>query len=306
MTTPVSGSVTIGGQVYPASASVTLPAAPVTPPPATSSLSLGIYDPADDWPSAWSGIQAFQTAGCPVQIGTYYVQWGGDFPPNFSSLCLANGVIPFVEMEPWYTSTTWPTFSTIASGAFDSYLTTFAGQVKAFGHPVWLTFGHEMNGSWYPWGNGGAQGVTPAQWIAAWNHVTSFISNLAPGLVTWVWAPNNNDVGAVSPYWAGDAVQNASFLAAYDGYLNSASATFANFQASTVAEIRKLTSGPIWNSECGVQPAGAQRAAQIKQFIADLKAGGVNGFNWWNQSPFNLTSAELSTFATAVGAWNAG
>jgi mannan endo-1,4-beta-mannosidase len=269
-----------------------------TPPPVPL-CQLGIYDPANDYPSSWSGMQAF--AAVPVRIATYYVQWGGGFPINLASLALAHNVTPFVELEPWYTSTTWPTFSTIAAGASDAYLQTMAKAVNTFGHPVMMTYAHEMNGSWYPWGKGGAQGVTAAQWVASWQHVVSTM-NAVTNLITWVWAPNNNDVGSVAPYWPGQPYVG---LAAYDGYLQNTSQTFANFQASTVAEIRKLTTGPIWNSECGVEPAGSGRAALITKFIADLKAGGVSGFNWFNQSPFNLTSAEMAVFDTAVNLWNA-
>ena len=301
MATTVSGSATVGGTVYPASASITLPA-PVTPPPA-SGCSLGIYDVADDYPSSFSGIQAFVTAGCPVRIGTYYCQWQGSWPGNFAALCQQHGVTPFIELEPWFTTTTWPAFTNIAAGQYDSWLQSFAGSVKSYGLPVMLTYAHEMNGNWYPWGNGGPQSVTPAQWIASWQHVVTTMNAVAPGLITWVWAPNNADVGPVAPYWPG---QEYVGLAAYDGYLQNTSQTFASFQQQTVTQIRALTSGPIWNSECGVEPAGSGRAAVISEFIKAMQGAGLSGFNWFNQSPFNLTSAEMTTFAAAVSAWNAG
>ena len=66
----------------------------------------------------------------------------------------------------------------IAAGKYDSYLTTIGAAVKAGGHPVWLTFAHEMNGTWYPWG---IQAVTPAQWIAAWTHVVTTVRAAAGG-----------------------------------------------------------------------------------------------------------------------------
>ena len=300
MASTVSGSASVGGVTYPASALITLPASP-TPPPATA-CELGIYDPADDYPSNWSGIQAFENAGNSVKIGTYYTQWQGGWPSNFASLCKQNNVIPFIELEPWFTQTTWPTFTNIAAGQYDSWLQSIATSAKAFGSPVYLTYAHEMNGNWYPWGNGGPQGVTPAQWIASWQHVVSLMSAIAPNIV-WVWAPNNADVGSVVPYWPG---QQYVGLAAYDGYIQNTSQTFANFQQQTVTQIRSLTSGPIWNSECGVEPAGSGRAAVISEFIKAMEGAGLSGFNWFNQSPFNLTSAEMTTFAAAVSAWNAG
>lgn len=283
------------GETGTASASFSVSAA--APPPAQCLF--GVYDPQDDYPSNYSGIQKF--AAAPVRIVTYYVGWNGGFPDNLASLALANGTIPFVEMEPWFTNTTWPAFTDITAGAYDSYLNSFAASIVAYGHPVWLTYAHEQNGSWYPWGNGGAEGVTPAQWVAGWKHVHDVINAAAPGLVTWVWAPNNADVGSVVPTYPGDAYVD---IAAYDGYLNAAGQTFGSFQQQTVNQIRSITSKPIWNSECGIQPADGTRLARIAPFIAGMKAAGLTGFMHWNQSPFNLTTQEIQAMTNAVNLWN--
>jgi len=60
----------------------------------------------------------------------------------------------------------------VVAGDDDSYLTSFANAINAFGHPVLLTFDHEMNGiSGYPWNvsdEGMSTGVTPQLWIEAW------------------------------------------------------------------------------------------------------------------------------------------
>ncbi len=297
--TAVTGSATIGGTAYPASASITLPA-PVTPPSPAASCLLGVYDPNDDYPSNWNGIQAFENAGCPVKIATYYVQWQGGFPSNLATLAQQHGVIPFVELEPWFTQTTWPTFTNIAAGQYDSWLLSFAGSVKSYGLPVMLTYAHEMNGNWYPWGNGGPQSVTPAQWIASWQHVTSVMSAIAPN-IQWVWAPNNADVGSVVDYYPGGGC-----LAAWDGYLQNSSQNYSNFLAQTVKQIRSVTSGPVWLAETSIAPNDSTRAARIPGFLSDLKAAGVVGLNWFNQDKWALSAAEMPVFASAVNAWNAG
>ena len=36
----------------------------------------------------------------------------------------------------------------IASGRYDGYLSSYAAAVHAYRHPVIVSFGHEMNGSW--------------------------------------------------------------------------------------------------------------------------------------------------------------
>ena len=299
----VSGSAVVGGVSFPVSAAVTLPAA-VPPPPATSACLFGIWDTGSSYPStSYAGVQKFSAA--PVRSATQYLAWLGPFPAAFNSLCAQNGATMYLNLEPW---NTWgngpaPTMPDIAAGKYDSYLgTTIGGAIKAGGHPVMLTFAHEMNGNgWYPWQQSG--GVSPAQWVAAWEHVTATVNAAAGGLATWVWCPNNNDVGPVTPYWPGGGTSVG--LAGFDGYLNTtnASQTFSSFIAPTVAEIRKLTSGPVWNAETGVQ--GTNREARITAFVNDMRAAGLIGFTQFNEGDYLLDASEASALATAVNAWNA-
>ena len=58
----------------------------------------------------------------------------------------------------------------IASGHYDPYLSHFAEAVRAYGHPVILSFGHEMNGNWYSWGY---RHTSPAVFVAAWRHIVT-------------------------------------------------------------------------------------------------------------------------------------
>ncbi len=58
-----------------------------------------------------------------------------------------NGAVPLVQMDPDGIS-----IAAIASGRYDGYLSSYAEAVRAYRHPVILSFGHEMNGSWYSWG----------------------------------------------------------------------------------------------------------------------------------------------------------
>ena len=51
-----------------------------------------------------------------------------------------------------------------------------------------LSFGHEMNGNWYSWGNTNS---TPAQFIAAWRHVVTVFRAVGATNVKWLWAVNN-------------------------------------------------------------------------------------------------------------------
>lgn len=303
----VSGSVTVGGTTLKPTASITLPSAPVppvTPPPAASTCLFGVWDDGSAWPStSYAGVQKF--AAAPVKSATQYLAWLGPYPATFSSLCAQNGAVMYLNLEPW---NTWgngpaPTMADIAAGKYDSYLaTTIGAAIKAGGVPVNLTFAHEMNGNgWYPWQQSG--GVTPAQWIAAWQHVCTTVKAAAGGLASFVWCPNNNDVGPVTPYWPGSAYVD---IPAMDAYLNTASAsqTFAEFIEPTVKEIQALTSEPVWNAETGV--LGTNREARITQFVSDMhSSGAVRGFSWFNEGQYLVDASEAAALCAAVNTWNA-
>lgn len=303
----VSGSATVGGVSFPVSAAVTLPPAVTPPPPAGSSQCyFGVWDDGSGYPSdgvsySWAGVEKF--AAAKVLSATYYMSWLAPFPTGLNALAKANGAALYLNLEPqdpWGGGAN-PAVPDIAAGKYDSWLTQIGQAIKAGGNTCRVTWAHEMNGDWYPWGT---QAVTAQQWVAGWTHVYQVIKAAAGNLAQMTWCPNNNDGGrAVTPYWPG---QNLVDVVAMDAYLNTASAsqTFASFIAPTVTEIRKLTSSPIWNAETGVE--GTNRSARITQFVSDMHSAGLSGFTWFNEGDFLLQPAELSALTAAVNAWDAG
>ncbi len=78
-----------------------------------------------------------------------------------------HGAVPLVQMDPDDVS-----IAAIASGQYDGYLSSYAEAVRAYGHPVILSFGHEMNGDWYSWGY---RHTSPAVFVAAWRHIVNAV-----------------------------------------------------------------------------------------------------------------------------------
>ena len=75
----------------------------------------------------------------------------------------------------------------IAAGKYDGYLSAYAEAVRAYRHPVILSFGHEMNGNWYSWGY---THTSPAVFVAAWRHIVTLFRALGAQNVTWLWTVN--------------------------------------------------------------------------------------------------------------------
>lgn len=228
-----------------------------------------------------------------------YYGWREPFQAAASQRAWDNGTETFAELQTCgnpCASTGVPVAGVIA-GRYDAYLTSFAGQVRDFGHPVLLTFDHEMNGSWYPWGD---TQVTPAQWIAAWQHVTTLISAIAPN-VRWVWAPNIEQGAApVASYWPGNGYPSAHVdIVGLDGYLQNAGSTWKNTFSQSVADVEAASGGqlPFMVAETGVPAADSNSLAQIDNLLAGARAAGAEAVFYFDSgSRWSFTDAGRAEF----------
>ena len=104
-----------------------------------------------------------QATGLKPGIVENYQAFGQPFPSSWAGTLLAQGILPLIQLNPRRV-----TLGAIAAGRYDSYLSQYAAAVDALGAPVGLSFGHEMNGSWYSWGY---TRVSPSVFVAAWRHI---------------------------------------------------------------------------------------------------------------------------------------
>src|SRR6516225_2045337 len=118
---------------------------PVDLPPASASY-LGVFT--KGMPDSYSGVTAFSSAtGTQPNVVMYYSGWYVPFPVSFANTAANNGAVPLVQVNPDGISV-----AAIAAGKYDGYLSAYAEAVRAYRHPVIMSFGHEMNGDWSTWG----------------------------------------------------------------------------------------------------------------------------------------------------------
>jgi hypothetical protein len=285
--------------VIAAAVGVPAQAAPVPSGRAAKPMALGLYTQGNE-SGDFSADQAWPVA--PSQWLEYNCWDACGFPTSYAQTAYADGYEPYVEMESWndpYSSASQGDvpITQITAGDFDSYLTTFAQQINSYGHQVELTFDHEANGDWYPWGWHGSDGITPAQWKAAWKHVVTKIDAVTK-LVTWVWAPNANIPGATTTlksYWPGGAYVGVVGL---DGYQNSAGSTFAKVFNPSLNQVHSLTSDPWIVTETGINDS-LDQASLIGPWIKAAHRAGASGFDYFEDSNYVLTSAAQTAFAQA-------
>jgi mannan endo-1,4-beta-mannosidase len=243
--------------------------------PTTPQSYLGLYT--NDAPASYRGVTAFaQATGTRPDVLMYYSGWYEPFQTSFATKAAENGAVPLVQMDP-----TGVSIRAIAAGKYDGYLSAYAAAVRAYRHPVILSFGHEMNGSWSSWGY---RHTSPAAFVAAWRHIVTLFRNLEAGNVTWLWTINiinNTQRGRIpppAPWWPGNAYVT---WVGIDGYYLKRGWQFAPLFGPTISKVRSLTSAPILIAETGATAAAGQ-PAKIADVFAGIRAYGLLGFVWFD------------------------
>jgi len=246
---------------------VTLPSKPAT--------YLGVY--ASEVPESYAGVAAFTTAtGVKPNLVAFYSGWQEGFPASFAAKTARNGAVPLVQIQP-----TGVALAKIVAGRYDTYLSSYAEAVRAYGHPVIMSFGHEMNGSWYHWG----YRHTPARtFVAAWRHVVTVFRSEGADNVTWLWTVNIIDdtgkgpIPDPAPWWPGSSYVN---WVGIDGYYFKSSWKFAPLFGPTIGAVRSFTTDPILIAETAAPPTSAQ-PAKVAELFAGVRDYKLLGFVWFD------------------------
>ena len=258
--------------------------------PATPGSYLGVYSPAS--PASYAGVTSFAMAtGVRPKLVVYYSGWSEPFQAGFAATAARHGSVPMVQIDP-----TGVSMSAIASGRYDAYLDTYARAVRAYHHPVVLSFGHEMNAPWYSWGY---VHTSPAAFVSAWRHVVTVFRRLGAGNVTWLWTVNviqSQDGRTLrpAPWWPGSSYVT---WVGVDGYYLEPSWQFAAIFGPTIVALRELTRDPILIAETSATHA-ADQPDKIADLFAGIHAYGLLGFVWFNavtSHDYRIANPEAST-----------
>jgi hypothetical protein len=238
-----------------------------TPTPAPSYDLAQLRDPAGKYVGA--ALQGVPDSIRPLQIFTarigrrpnmieYFVGWGEGFDAAGARRVLEYGALPVISWEPYGT-----TLANVAAGKDDAYIRAFADGVRAAGIPIVISFGHEMNGDWFPWG---AKTNDPASFVGAWRRIHDLFGQAGADKVIWMWSPN--EIGpaskvALPPLYPGDSYVDWIGLIGY--YRDSGRHTFETLFQPSIERIRQFTYLPIVIAETGAAPSAVKA-----QYVADL------------------------------------
>jgi hypothetical protein len=203
-----------------------------------------------------------------------------DFPTTPMNNIRAHGSIPVLSWSSQSipSSLNEPDFqlSDVIEGRYDEYITEFAHEAAAWGHPFFLRFNWEMNGTWFPWSEG-VNGNAPGQYVAAWRHVHDLFSSAGATNVTWVWCPfvdPGNNFQSIASLYPGDAYVDWTGLDGYNWGTNPTSPRgWRSFDQLFRGTYDRIVEGiapakPMMIAEVGSSEYGGSKADWVRDATA--------------------------------------
>ncbi len=199
-------------------------------------------------------------------------------------------------------------------GKFDGYLRKYARAIVAGGLPLGIRLDHEMNGDWYPWSERNnigepINGNRPGDFVKMWRHVHDIFAEEGAGdLIIWIWAPNitnnlapaNKEEGYLESLYPGDDYVDWVGVSGYlrPPYRAENTKTFDYTFTPTLAQLRGITTKPIYLAEVGASEVGGYKAAWVASLFEGLSQPvnrDIVGFSWFNLTVTSLVRGEQTT-----------
>lgn len=247
-----------------------------------------------------------QLAGKQPKVVMWFEGWSSG-PLYYSSQMAdvdASGAVPLITWSP-----SGYNLADINAGKYDAYIKTQALLAKAYGNPLMIRLGHEMNGSWQTFCPCVA-GQTDQQFIDFWHHTVDIYRANGASNVRWVWSPNvyyaGDTAGAklFDPMYPGDSYVDWVGLDGYNfGPPNNPWRSLLQVFQPSYNDITKLTTKPLMLAEWGSTEASGDKAAWIRQgFLTDIpqqmpRVRMVVSFDRVAESDFRINSSPSALTA---------
>jgi len=228
-----------------------------------------------------------QATGARLRVVEFYNPFPGPFQSAEAQQVVDLGGLPLIQLNPRRIG-----LATLASGGYDSDIRSYAEQVRAFRCYVVLSFGHEMNGWWYPWG---LPRTTPRTFKAASRHIHDIFAAERVRNVIWSWDPTHQysqyqpgkTAYPAAGWYPGDKYVDWSGI---DGYFGGGQ-NFDDVFGFQLRDLRRMTSKPIYLAETGVGD-GTREVRQVMNLFAGLRRWRLIGLVWFDLNRKNSWSLE--------------
>ena len=284
-----------------------------------------------------SSVRLFEEIGKDIAISASYLNFASAFN---SGLLRSNAYVGRISFLTWE-FTPGPkldeegysgrVLEAIVDGLYDDYLVNWAEGMAEFGKPVFLRFGHEMNGDWYPWSgvkNGGSNldgydspelADGPERFVDAFRHIHDIFIETGADNALCDWCPNapfadmEQALGAWnSPanYYPGDAYVD---WMCFDGYnwgstvfgqqFNAQWRTFDEIFNESYVELQAINAEkPIIIGEFASTEEGGDKAAWIRDSFSAIREDypQIRGLIWFHiakETDWRINSSDESIAA---------
>lgn len=219
-------------------------------------------------------------------------EWERPLPTRTLQRIHEVGALPAITWEPWHPAdgADQPRYALerIAAGDFDAYIMRWAKAAASFSKPMQIRFGHEMNGTWYPW-SVGRNGNSATDYKKAYRHVHGMFIEAGAANVQWVWSIDSASkrperLNNAVDYYPGDQYVDLVGIDGYNG--GPTGATWDSPEELFAGAIDVATSvapdKPVWIYETGSGDRLGDKAQWIADLFAYLERTRVTGLLWFN------------------------
>lgn len=238
-----------------------------------------------------------RTVGVQPNILKRFIEWGTPLDKAWATSLWKAGAIPQIELESWpYAGGL--TLKQVAAGKGDAYVRQLAKDIRAINVPVVISFAHEFNADWYPWGFcsrpkkkpvADVCKTRPKQWpsdfVKAWKRMHGLFGSAGATNAIWLWQANQISARPENrlKYWyPGNSYVDWVGIVGYYYASNKVNHTFAKLFVPTINEVHTFSKKPILIPEVGSQPSARQKY-DVRDFLRGVAGRkDVIGFMWFN------------------------
>ncbi|OGQ99228.1 MAG: hypothetical protein A2521_04470 [Deltaproteobacteria bacterium RIFOXYD12_FULL_57_12] len=225
--------------------------------------------------------------------------WGQQgFPRKNIELISRHGSIPLIFWSPWdkpYLENRPPdrfSLHNILAGKWDNYIDMWADEARAYGKPLLVSWGLEMNGSWFPWSgvhyadsqpsgpNQSQSAAGPELYKKAYRYVVGRARARGARQVLWIFHVNNRSFpiaswNSIAQYYPGADVVDLLGLSVYGKLFSDAAwVSLPEAMDSAYQELCRLDpQKPLIVAEWGAGefPGSGDKSAWLTEAFAALK-----------------------------------